>query len=136
VSSFTPDGWHTVTPRIFTGDVAGLVGFLKAVSNASGEYQAGMPAEVKIGDSIVMIGDGNRRRETMPAFLYVYVEDADETYRLAVDAGAASLEKPMDMPYGDRRAMVRDSWGNTWQIATRTARGEAMTGVPKQRSQP
>jgi uncharacterized glyoxalase superfamily protein PhnB len=48
----------------------------------------------------------------------VYVEDADETYRLAVDAGAALLEKPMDTPYGDRRATVLDSWGNTWQIAT------------------
>ena len=78
-----------------------------------------MPAEVKIGDSIVMISDGGGRRETMPGFLYVYVEDADETYRLAVDAGAASLERPMDTPYGDRRATVLDSWGNTWQIATR-----------------
>ena len=81
MSSFRPDGWHTVTPRIFTGDVAGLVGFLKVVSNASGEYQAGMPAEIRIGDSIVMISDGGGRRETMPAFLYLYVEDADETYR-------------------------------------------------------
>jgi PhnB protein len=98
-----------------------LVGFIKAVFKASGEYQAGMPAEIRIGDSIVMISDGGGRRETMPAFLYVYVEDADETYRLAVDAGAESLEKPMDMPYGDRRAMVRDSWGNMWQIATHTA---------------
>jgi PhnB protein len=121
-SSFTPHGWHTVTPRIFTGDVAGLVEFLKSVFNASGEYRVGMPAEVKIGDSIVMISDGGGRRQTMPAFLYVYVEDADQTYRLAVDAGAESLEKPMDMPYGDRRAMVRDSWGNTWQIATHGSR--------------
>jgi hypothetical protein len=46
VSNFTPHGWHTVTPRIFTGDVAGLVGFLKAVFNATGEYRAGMPAEI------------------------------------------------------------------------------------------
>jgi uncharacterized glyoxalase superfamily protein PhnB len=104
VSNFTPHGWHTVTPRIFTGDVAGLVGFLKAVFNATGEERAGMPAEVRIGDSIVMISDGG---ETMPGFLYVYVEDADETYRRAVDAGAASLEKPMDTLYGDRRATVR-----------------------------
>ena len=46
VSNSTPHGWHTVTPRIFTGDVAGLVGFLKAVFNATGEYRAGMPAEI------------------------------------------------------------------------------------------
>jgi len=85
VSNFTPHGWHTVTPRIFTGDVAGLVGFLKAVFNATGQCRAGMPAEMRIGDSIVMISDGGGRRETMPGFLYVYVEDADETYRRAVD---------------------------------------------------
>jgi uncharacterized glyoxalase superfamily protein PhnB len=119
MSNVAPHGRHTVTPRIITGDVAGLVGFLKAVFNATGELRAGMPSEIKIGDSIVMISDGGGQRETMPAFLYVYVEDADETYRLAFDAGAESLEKPTDMPYGDRRAMVLDPWGNTWQIATR-----------------
>ena len=118
MSSFTPHGWHTITPRIFTPDVSGLVGFLRAVFNAGGEYREGRPAEIKIGDSIVMISDGGGRRETMPAFLYVYVEDADETYRLAVDAGARSIENPMDTPYGDRRATVLDPWGNTWQIAT------------------
>jgi uncharacterized glyoxalase superfamily protein PhnB len=121
MSNFAPHGWHTVTPRIVTGDVAGLVGFLNAVFNATGEYRVGMPAEIKIGDSIVMISDGGGRRETISAFLYVYVEDADETYRLAVAAGAESLEKPMDMPYGDRRATVLDPWGNTWQIATHKA---------------
>lgn len=57
-------------------------------------------------------------RTSMPAFLYIYVRDADAVYRRAVAAGATSLEKPADMPYGDRRAMVRDAWGNTWQIAT------------------
>ena len=67
---------------------------------------------------MVMISDGGGRRETRPAFLYVYVEDADETYRLAVIAGARSVEKPMDTPYGDRRATVLDPWGNIWQIAT------------------
>ena len=118
MSSFTPHGWHTVTPRIFTVDVAGLVGFLRAVFNASGEYREGMPTEIQIGDSIVMISDGGGKREAMPAFLYVYVEDADETYRLAVAAGALSVEEPMDTPYGDRSATVLDPWGNIWQIAT------------------
>ena len=54
----------------------------------------------------------------MLAFLYIYVEDADSTYRRALDRGATSVEDPTDMHYGDRRAMVRDEWGNTWQIAT------------------
>jgi PhnB protein len=46
------------------------------------------------------------------------VKDADATYRSAIVAGATSLEAPDDMPYGDRRAMVRDPGGNVWQIAT------------------
>jgi PhnB protein len=54
----------------------------------------------------------------VPPSCYVYVENADETYRRAVDAGARPLEEPRDLPYGDRRGMVEDVWGNTWQIAT------------------
>ena len=61
-------------------------------------------------------------REPMPAFLYVYVEDTDSTYRRALESGATSLESPRDLSYGDRRAMVRDAWGNTWQIATHGGR--------------
>jgi PhnB protein len=60
-------------------------------------------------------------REAMLAFLYVYVENADETYQRAIAAGAESIEKPADMPYGDRRA-TRDSWANVWQIATNRGR--------------
>jgi uncharacterized glyoxalase superfamily protein PhnB len=58
----------------------------------------------------------------MPAFLYVYVADADQTYERAIAAGAEAIETPTDMPYGDRRATVRDSWANIWQIATYRAR--------------
>jgi uncharacterized glyoxalase superfamily protein PhnB len=115
--NFKPDGWHTVTPRIFADDAAGMVGFLKAVFNARGEEQVGKPSELQIGDSIVMVSDGGGQREAPPAFLYVYVEDADRTYERAVEAGAATLEEPTDTPYGDRRATVRDRWGNVWQIA-------------------
>jgi PhnB protein len=57
-------------------------------------------------------------RDVFPAFLYVYVENADAIYQRAVAMKARSIEVPSDMPYGDRRAMVRDLWGNVWQIAT------------------
>jgi len=123
MKKFKPDGWPTVTPRIVTRDVAGLVEFLKAVFDARGKERDGAPAEMQIGDSIVMVSDGGGQREAMPAFLYVYVDDVDRTYRRAVAAGATSLEAPADMPYGDRRAMVRDAWGNLWQVATRDAVG-------------
>ena len=118
MNTFKPDGWPTVTPRVITDDVAGLVGFLKIVFGAAGRLQSEAPTEMRIGDSVVMISDGGGAREAMPAFLYVYVENADETYQRAIAAGAESIERPGDMPYGDRRATVRDSWGNVWQIAT------------------
>lgn len=119
--TFQPDGWSTVTPRIVTSDVEGLCKFLEAVFAAAGARRSGAPAEMRIGDSIVMVSDGGGARETMPAFLYVYVANADETYRRAVALGAESIEAPADMPYGDRRATIRDAWGNVWQVATRTS---------------
>jgi PhnB protein len=121
---FKPEGWPTLTPRLFTSDVEGLVGFLKAAFDAEGEVKVGVPAEVRIGDSIVMVSDGGGVRHNTSAFLHLYVPDADETYRRAIAAGAVSIEAVADMPYGDRRAMIHDRWGNSWQIATyRGARG-------------
>jgi len=118
MKKFKPDGWPTVTPRIFSKDVPGLIDFLCLVFDAAGKSSPGAPAEVKIGESLIMISDGGGMRERTTAFLYVYVRDAEETYRRAITAGATSIEKPTDTPYGDRRARVRDAWGNTWQIAT------------------
>ncbi|WP_321899403.1 VOC family protein [Burkholderia cepacia] len=115
---FQPDGWHTVTPRIVVPDPEHLIEFMRSVFHAQGAFRPGLPAEIRIGDSVVMISGEDGLRDPMPAFLYVYVEDADLTYRRALAAHAISLEAPADMPYGDRRAMVKDRWGNTWQIAT------------------
>ena len=116
--SGTPDGFHSVTPRILVTDVEALVQFLKGVFGAVGDVRADAPAQLRIGDSVVMVSEADAR-PPFPAFLYVYVDDADATYRRALDAGALSLEPVTDMPYGDRRGMVRDPFGNVWQIATR-----------------
>ena len=113
-----PIGWPSVMPRIIASDVPGLTRFLRTVFGAEGELRSGAPTEIRIGDSIILISDGGGVREAMPAFLYVYVENADETYQRAIAAGAESIETPADMPYGDRRATIRDSWANVWQIAT------------------
>jgi len=113
----TPDGWHSVTPRLVVNDPQLLVRFLKNTFDASGEYAADAPSQMKIGDSIVMIS-GAGTRSTTPSFLYVYVDDVDATYRQALRAGAGCIEEPQDLPYGDRRAMVKDPCGNDWQIAT------------------
>jgi uncharacterized glyoxalase superfamily protein PhnB len=97
-------------------DVAAQIEFLRKVFGAAGEAEPGRPAEVHIGDSLIMISP-TTEREPFPAFLYVYVDDADRTYDHALSAGATSLEAPFDTPYGDRRAMVRDAFGNVFQIA-------------------
>jgi uncharacterized glyoxalase superfamily protein PhnB len=119
MSNFAPAGWHTVTPRIIVDDTKHFVEFLRTVFDATGEYHESRPSEIWIGDSVLMISDGGGIRSSMPAFLYVYVADTDATYRRAVDAGVKVIEKPIDTPYGDRRCMVEDKWGNAWQIATR-----------------
>ena len=118
MNGFQPDGRHTVTPRIITPDPAGLVAFVGAVFGAKGEHRTDSPSELTIGDSTIMISDGGGLRPPLAAFLYVYVRDADETYRRAMAAGATSIEAPLDTPYGDRRATIEDRWGNLWQIAT------------------
>lgn len=112
-----PEGFHSVTPRLVAHDPAGLVRFLKLAFGATGEFQADSPAQLRIGDSIVMIS-GVGPREAMPSLLHLYVEDAEATYRAAVEAGAESLEEPHIVPYGDLRGMVKDPAGNIWQIAT------------------
>lgn len=116
-STFVPPGWPRVATRIFAADSRGLVQFLADVFDAAGAYQTNRPSEMRIGDSVLLVS-GTAERAAHGAILYVYVEDADATYRRAVAAGARSIEVPAIMPYGDRRAMVEDRWGNTWQIAT------------------
>ena len=112
-----PSGWPVVIPRIVTQDVEGLVRFIKRTFRAKGRYHEERPAELRIGDSIVMVS-GLAGRESAPAFLYIYVDNVDATYRRALKEGAMTMEEPQEMPYGDRRAMVKDKWGNRWQIAT------------------
>jgi PhnB protein len=112
-----PDGFHTITPRLVADDVEVLIAFLKTAFGAAGDLPGEGPAQLRIGDSLVMVSEFGPREST-EAFLYLYVEDADATYQRAIDAGAVSLEAPADMPYGDRRAMIRDPGGNVWQIAT------------------
>src|ERR1700692_1112268 len=75
------------------------------------------PFEMTIGDSMVM--GSTLTRERTRAFFYLYVPDADATYKRALAAGAKSIEGPRDTPYGDRRAMISDRCGNDWQLATR-----------------
>jgi len=118
MGAFQPPDWPTVAARLFTDDVEGLVAFLRAVLGAEGEAQGDRPAEMRLGDSVIMVSGGGGIRQPSSGFLYVYVADTDAAYARAMATGSTEIEPPADMPYGDRRATVRDPWGNTWQIAT------------------
>ena len=118
-----PDGFHTITPYLTVPGVAKLIDFVKQAFDAKEIERMQRPdgtvqhAEVKIGDSIVMMGEPQGQWTARPGTLYVYVDDVDSTYRLAIDAGARSLTEPADMFYGDRNAGVEDPSGNSWWIA-------------------
>lgn len=112
-----PEGWPRVTPRLFVEDVPACVAFLKHVFAAAGEVPDDRPTVLEIGESKIMVS-ASGPREANPSCLYVYVPDVDDAYRRALSSGASVLEEPADLPWGDRRAIVRDPWGNDWQIAS------------------
>jgi uncharacterized glyoxalase superfamily protein PhnB len=111
-----PRGWRTITPRLVVTDVAKEVRFLKRAFGAT-EVPSQGPSVLQIGDSRLMVSEVDPRPVT-ESLLYLYVDDVDATYRRARKAGARSVERPQQTPYGDRRAMVEDPSGTVWQIAT------------------
>ena len=119
-----PKGYHTVTPYLVVEGVAKLIDFLKKAFDAKEKVQMTRPdgsighAEVKIGDSIVMMGDAMGDYKAMPATLYLYLKNTDAAYKRALAAGATSAMEPQDMFWGDRNAGVKDPFGNQWWIAT------------------
>ncbi|HYV31654.1 MAG TPA: VOC family protein [Candidatus Binatia bacterium] len=120
-----PDGYHSVTPYLVVQGVAKLIDFLKQAFDAKEiERMAGpdgsvMHGEVRIGDSVVMMGEAWGESKPIAAALYLYVNDTDVTYRRALQAGATPLREPADQFYGDRSGGVKDPAGNQWWIATR-----------------
>ena len=119
-----PDNYHTVTPYIIIKGAAQLIDFIKqAFDGKELERMAGldgkiMHAQVKIGDSIIMMGEASGQWEPKPGSLYLYVADTDVTYQKALKAGATSVMEPANQFYGDRNAGVKDPLGNFWWIAT------------------
>ena len=69
-----PDGWHSVTPRLVVPDAATLVEFLKRAFDATGDFRADSPSQIRIGDSLVMVTSAGPR-DAMPSLLYLYVDD-------------------------------------------------------------
>lgn len=111
-----PPGYHTATPRIVANDAAGVVAFLHRCFDADGSLEPGRPAEVRIGDSLVLVSEAGER-EPFPAMLYIYVEDVDATFERCLAEGAIGVGAPTAVPWGDRRGIVSDAAGNVFQIA-------------------
>jgi len=126
-----PDQYHTVTPSIVVRDGAKAIEFYKrafgAVELGRFEMQGKIAhAEIRVGDSIMMLSEefpemGSKSPQTLggtPVTLFLYVEDADASFKRAVDAGA-KVEVPLaDMFWGDRFGKVTDPFGHCWSIAT------------------
>jgi uncharacterized glyoxalase superfamily protein PhnB len=121
-----PEGFHTVTPYLLVKDAAKILDFLKRAFGAAEvkkpyEQPKGtiVNAQVKIGDSVVMLGEAPQEQGPTHSMLYVYVPDVDAFYKSAVKNGAVALHELKDMFYGDRAGAVKDPAGNVWWIAAR-----------------
>jgi PhnB protein len=119
-----PEGYHTVTAYLTVSDVVKLIDFLTQAFGAKEMERMPGPdgkithAEVRIGDSPVMMGQARDQWKARPGTLYLYVEDVDAVYKRAIELGAKSLGEPTNQFYGDRSAGVEDPVGNYWWIAT------------------
>ncbi|MEO8664030.1 MAG: VOC family protein [Ignavibacteria bacterium] len=119
-----PEGFHTITPYLMIKDAPGFIDFLKKAFNAKEITRANNPdggimhAEVKIGDSMIMLTEASEKYPPAHSFYYLYVPDTDAAYKQALEAGAKSEMEPADQFYGDRSAGVKDPYGITWWIGT------------------
>jgi PhnB protein len=116
------DSYRTITPYLIVPDADAELTFLKAAFGGT-EVQcqrnadnAVMHAEVRIGDSLVMLGQASGQWKPLTGALYLWIEDVDATYARALKAGARSESAPEDKPYGHRNAGVIDQNSITWWI--------------------
>jgi PhnB protein len=122
--NYIPKGLHNVNVYLHPRRAEPLIAFLERAFGAQELAKYASPdgvvnhAVIRIGDSVLEMGEAHDKYEPMPAMFYLYVPNVDAVYRQAVAAGAISFQEPVDQPYGDRQAGVRDSFGNTWYIAT------------------
>jgi PhnB protein len=120
-----PQGYRTVTPYLVVHDAEKLIAFLKQAFGAEEAFEPMrtpdgkvMHADVKIGDSHVMLGEASEQYPATQAAIHLYVKDVDALHKRATGAGGISTRAPEDMFYGDRTGAVKDFAGNAWYIAT------------------
>jgi len=127
-----PDGYHSVTPYLMIDGAAQAIEFYKAAFGAKEEGRFEGPggkighAEIKIGDSPVMLSDeysemgyvGPKKRGGTSVTLLIYVEDVDSVFKQAISAGATEERPVVNQFYGDRSGTLVDPFGHVWTIAT------------------
>ena len=128
-----PEGYHSITPHLTVRGADRAIDFYRRAFGAEElgrmygpDGKTVMHAELKIGDSRFFLGDevpgmGCRSPQTLggsPTGIYLYVRDADETFRKAVKAGATVKRPVEDMFWGDRTGSVLDPFGHVWDLAT------------------
>jgi PhnB protein len=127
-----PDGYHTVTPYLIMKDAAAAIEFYKKALGATevmrlaDESGKVMHAEIKVGDSVIMLADefpdmgvvGPQTLGGTPVTLHLYVEDVDSFFQRAIDAGASVKRPVQDQFYGDRSGQFVDPFGHSWSVGT------------------
>jgi len=122
--SHVPKGLFSVNPYLHPRRAEPLIRFLKRAFEAQEVAKYASPdgvvhhAVIRVGDSVLEMGEAHGKYEPMEAMFYLYVPDMEAVYRQALAAGATSFQEPTDQPYGDRNAGVKDAFGNKWYIAT------------------
>jgi PhnB protein len=124
-SDWKPEGYSSVSVYMVAEGAQRVIDFLKQTFNAEALRRFDTPdskimhAEVRIGDTVVMIADASERYPAFPVWLHVYVPDLDTAYRKALAAGGVSVQQPARREGDpDRRGGVKDPCGNTWWIST------------------
>lgn len=127
MTSYKPQGHSDLSPYLVVDGAAAVIDFMKTVFDARemyrhpGEDGSILHAEVRIGDTVVMLSDPNAGWEARPAHVHVYVPDVDATYARALAAGAQPLQAPVRKEDPDKRGGVLDPGGTSWWISTRQA---------------
>jgi len=122
--SHIPKGLNSVNVYLHPLRAESVISFLKRAFDAQEIAKHASPdgvvhhAEIRVGSSVVEMGEAHGKYQPMQSMFYLYVPDVDAVYRRALAAGATSIAEPTDQPYGDRSAGVKDAFGNQWWIAT------------------
>ncbi len=122
--TWKPPGYNSVSPYLVTENAQEVIDFLQATLDATplrrheNEDGSVLHAEVRIDDTVVMIGEAPQGWSAVPCHLHVYVPDVDATYAAAVENGGESVQAPVKKDDPDRRSGVKGPGGNTWWFST------------------